>query len=84
MELDIQKLAEELIARLQKQSRVYVEQGEKSKWMAEGARELYDVIRREAQLSAERLQPAVPQDSVESPSNSTGDVGGGTNNGVGD
>lgn len=48
-ELDIQKIAEELIAKLQKQSRVHTSWAEKAKYMAEGARELHDAIRREAE-----------------------------------
>lgn len=48
-ELDIQDIAEKLIARFQDQSRQYVEYAERAKWMAAGARELHDAIRREAE-----------------------------------
>lgn len=68
-ELDIQKIAEELIGKLQKQSRIYGEQSDKLKWMAEGARELHDVVRREAQ----RLQYSGEKDSIES-QGAAGDV----------
>lgn len=47
-ELDIQKIAEDLIRSLHEKSRVYGQQADRAKWMAEGARELHDTIRREA------------------------------------
>lgn len=53
-ELDIQALAEKYIDRLQKQSLEYTRFAERLKWMAEGARELHEAIRQEAQrLSAQ-------------------------------
>jgi len=56
MELDIQKLAEDLIARTQRQSRVYGEQSDRLKWVAEGMRELHEAIRRAAaQLATEEF-----------------------------
>lgn len=61
-ELDIQKIAEELITRLQKRSRTHLMWSEQAKYMAEGARELHDAIRREA----ERLQSAGEEKPVES------------------
>ena len=54
-ELDIQKIAEELIARMQKQSRLYTGQGERLKWMAAGAQELHEAIR----SAAEKLSVTV-------------------------
>lgn len=65
-ELDIQKIASELIEKLQKQSTMYGNQSEKLKWMAEGARELHDVIRREAERlfnsgTTHSVQPASTQ-----------------------
>lgn len=47
-ELDIQRIAEELIARLQKRSAVHANWAEQAKYMAEGAKELHDAICRAA------------------------------------
>lgn len=48
-ELDIQAVALKVIERLQKQSLEYTRFSERLKWMAEGARELHEAIRQEAQ-----------------------------------
>lgn len=55
-ELDIQRIAEELITKLQNRSRQHALWAEQAKYMAEGARELHDAIRREA----ERIHAASP------------------------
>lgn len=47
-ELDIQRIAEDMILRLQRFSESHLEQAKISKWKAEGVKELHEAIRQEA------------------------------------